>query len=186
MLGKAKERNVKLKRLYVNAYQSHLFNLWLSRRLEINTLISSFDAKELSNLLNMPEAMIKKLQKQPHSFKIIEGDIMMHYPHGSAFEFEGDEKELERFAERGIVPSGLLVGKRARRATGEAHQIEKAYDGEFNIDGARRYAWIFPEEVEGEYKENEAWFELHFTLPKGCYATVLIEEIAKRPINEGE
>ena len=36
LLGKRKERNVKLKRLYINAYQSHMFNLWLSRRLEIN------------------------------------------------------------------------------------------------------------------------------------------------------
>jgi len=40
--------------------------------------------------------------------------------------------------------------------------------------------------MEGEYKENEAWFEFHFTLPKGCYATVLIEEIAKREIQNDE
>jgi len=58
------------------------------------------------------------------------------------------------------------------------------YDEEIGVDGARRFAWIFPEDIEGEYKEDEAWFELHFTLPKGSYATVLLEQIAKRPINE--
>ena len=182
--GNAKERNVKLKKLYINAYQSHLFNLWLSRRLEINTLLGSFKSGELTDLLNMPESMIRKLQKQKQPFKLIEGDILMHYPHGSAFEYDGDEKELERFHERGIVPSGLLVGKRARRASGVSGTIEGDFDETFDIDGARRYAWVFPEDIEGEYKENEAWFELHFTLPKGSYATVLIEEIAKRPINE--
>jgi tRNA pseudouridine13 synthase len=45
---------------------------------------------------------------------------------------------------------------------------------------------FFPEECEGEYKEQEAWYELHFSLPKGCYATVLIEEIAKRQIQSDE
>lgn len=183
--GERKERNVKLKRLYINAYQSHLFNLWLSRRLEISTLVSSFDAKEVTNLLNVPASTVKKLQEQPQPFKVIEGDILMHYPHGRPFEYEGDEGDLERFRNREVVPTGLLTGKRSRRSTGLSRTIEKEFDAEFTaIDGERRYAWVFPEDVEGEYKEDEAWYELHFTLPKGCYATVLIEEIAKRPINE--
>lgn len=50
------------------------------------------------------------------------------------------------------------------------------------LDGERRFSWIFPEDMEYEYKENDAWFELKFFLPKGCYATNVIQEIAKREI----
>jgi len=50
--------------------------------------------------------------------------------------------------------------------------------------GGRRYAWIWPEDVEGRYKEQDAHYELHFTLPKGSYATVVLEMIANRPIRE--
>ena len=34
------------------------------------------------------------------------------------------------------------------------------------------------------FKPVEAQYELNFTLPKGSYATVLVEELAKRKINE--
>ncbi|MEJ2467907.1 MAG: tRNA pseudouridine(13) synthase TruD [Campylobacterales bacterium] len=184
--GKIKERNVKLKRLYINAYQSHLFNLWLSRRIEISTLIGNFDISEIAPLLNLPAEQLKKLKAQPHPYKLIEGDVMMHYPHGRPFEYDGSEEEVERFLERDIVPTGLLVGKRAKRSTGASRVIEKEYDAVHEIDGQRRYAWIFPEEIEGQYRDENAWYELHFTLPKGSYATVLIEEIAKRKIDNDE
>ena len=180
--GEKKERNVKLKRLYINAFQSHLFNLWLSRRVEINTLLGGFSAKELTDLLNLPLNVISAMQKQSHPFKLFEGDVMMHYPYGRLFNYDGGTEDPDRFSRRDISPTGLLSGKRVQRAVGLAEQIEKNFDEDAAINGARRYAWIFPEDVEGEYKEEEAWFELHFTLPKGSYATVLIEEIAKRPI----
>ena len=185
--NRLKERNVRLKNFYVNAYQSHMFNLWLSRRLEISTMVGSFKSAELSPLLNLPENVIAKMQAQPQPFKLIEGDLLMHYPHGRPFEFDGSDEEAERFLERDAVPTGLLIGSRARRATGLAGTIEKQFDESFKaIDGLRRYAWVFPEAMEGEYKEAEAWYEMHFTLPRGSYATVLIEEIAKRPIKMEE
>jgi tRNA pseudouridine13 synthase len=185
--NRLKERNVKLKNFYINAYQSHMFNLWLSRRLEISTMISSFKSAELTNLLNLPVNVIENMKRQPQPFKLIEGDLLMHYPHGRPFEFDGSGEELERYLEHDVVPTGLLLGKRARRCSGLSRTIEKEFDGEFKaIDGLRRYAWVFPEAVEGNYREEEAWYELHFTLPKGSYATVLIEEIAKRPIHMEE
>jgi tRNA pseudouridine13 synthase len=185
--NRLKERNVKLKKMYINAYQSHMFNLWLSRRLEISTMVAGFKTSELSELLNLPVGVIERMKSQPQPFKLIEGDLLMHYPHGRPFEYDGDLEELERFAERDVVPTGLLLGKRARRCTGLSRTIEKEFDADHKaIDGLRRYAWVFPEEVEGSYKENEAWYELHFTLPRGSYATVLVEEIAKRPILSDE
>ena len=95
--GEKKERNPKIRKLLINSYQSYLFNMWLSRRLEINTLLSSFKSSELESLLNMSGATIKKLQAQKHPFKILQGDIMEHYPHGRLFEFEGsDDESLKR------------------------------------------------------------------------------------------
>jgi tRNA pseudouridine13 synthase len=184
--GKLREKNVKLKRLYINAYQSHLFNLWLSRRIEISTLVESFSVAEIAPLLNFPENTVSRLKAQEHPFKLLDGDVMMHYPHGRPFILDGDGEEIVRFLERDIVPTGLLVGKRAKRAEGLARIVEKEYDAVHAIDGQRRYAWVFPEGVEGHYREEEAWYELHFTLPKGSYATVLVEEIAKRDISAGE
>ncbi len=181
--GKRKERNVKLKRLYINAYQSHMFNLWLSRRLEINALVASFEPEALCDVLNMPTEVIVALKAQPHPFKIFLGDVLKHYPHGSPFEYEGEARDMERINARDVVATGLLPGKRSRRAGGLAGEIEKEFDTAFKqIDGDRRYAWVYPEDVEYEYKEQEAWFEMHFTLPKGSYATVLVEELAKRPL----
>lgn len=184
--GERKERNVKMKRLYINAYQSHLFNLWLSRRVELNTLMDNFSAAELTDLLGYSSEDIVKMQAQEHPFKLMVGDVVMHYPHGRLFHFDGEQRDLERFQAGEVSPTGLLCGKRAQRATDLAGEVEKSYDEAIAIDGARRYAWVFPQDVEGAYKEEEAWFELHFTLPKGSYATVLIEEIARRPIQNSE
>lgn len=186
LAGSLKERNKKLAQFYVNAYQSYLFNGWLARRIQISKLVESFNTEQLSGHINLPIEELKVMKAQKHPFKLIHGDVMMHYPYGKIFHYESDE-EVERFNKRDISFTGLLGGKRATRSVGLAETIERDYDAiTSGIDGARRYGWIFPEEIEGEYKENDAWFELHFTLPKGCYATVLIEEIAKREIQTDE
>jgi len=180
--GEKKERNPKIKKLLINAYQSHLFNLWLSRRLEINTLIQNFDVKELEPLLNMSIDELKNMKAQKHPFKLVRGDIMEHYPYGRLFDFDGQEDDCNRFNERGISPTGLLCGSKVKISSDSARVIEKDYDDEINADGARRYAWVFPEAIEGRFKREEAQYELNFSLPKGSYATVLIEELAKRKL----
>ncbi len=182
--GEAKERNPRVKKLLINAYQSHLFNLWLSRRLEINSLVSSFSVEELEDLLNLPNNELALMKKQSHPFKLIKGDVMEHYPYGRLFDFVGESHDLERFNARDVSVTGLLAGKKARHATLDAWLIEKEYDDTINADGARRYAWVYPTDIEGRFNKQEAQYELNFTLPKGSYATVLIEEIAKRKINE--
>ncbi|MBU1658277.1 tRNA pseudouridine(13) synthase TruD [bacterium] len=180
--GEKRERNPKIKKLLINAYQSHLFNLWLSRRLEINTLVKSFETSELETLLNMPNEELKKLKAQKHPFKLITGDIMEHYPYGRLFEFDGTQEDIERFMKRSISPTGLLCGNKVKHALGQAGEIEKDFDDVISEDGARRYAWIYAENIEGKYRSEEAWYELNFSLPKGSYATVFVEEIAKRKL----
>jgi len=182
--GEARERNPRVKKLLINAYQSHLFNLWLSRRLEINSLVNSFKVEEIVTLLNMPHDEVNKMKAQTHPFKLITGDIMEHYPHGRLFNFLGQEEDLERFNERNISLTGLLCGTKVKTSTLEAGNIERDYDDTIKTDGARRYAWVFPSDIEGRFNQVEAQYEMNFTLPKGSYATVLIEEIAKRKINE--
>lgn len=182
--GKKKEKNKKKAKLFISAYQSHQFNLWLSRRIEISRLITGLSISEASEVLNLDKNLIKSMQKQKHPFKMLPGDLCMHYPYGAIFYAEDLEAEAKLFSEKDRTPTGLLSGKKVKHSIDVAHTIEKEFDVETKEDGTRRYAFVFPEDVEWEYKEDRAWFELHFTLPKGSYATVLIEELAKREIRE--
>jgi tRNA pseudouridine13 synthase len=184
--GKRKERDKSKRRLFINAYQSYLFNYWLASRIDLNKHLEAMGVQEASDLLKFEPSVIKALQKQKHPFKTLPGDVMMHYPYGRAFITEDIATDAQRFFDRDSVVTGLLSGKRAIRATDHALEFEKPYDVATPVDGERRYAWVFPEDIEGEYKEEERWFEFRFTLPKGSYATVLIEEIAKMPIKSEE
>ena len=183
--GDLRIREPKKRRFLVNAYQSHLFNLWLSERIKQSKLINAFAPKELAQVMDLPSGIIEELKKQPRFFKLLPGDVMMHYPRGKIFFAEDVLAESARFAERAIAPTGLLPGRRTKRAEGLAREVEKDFDdariAEF---GDRRYAWVFVEDLEGVYKEQNAWYELNFFLPKGCYATILLEEIAHKKLKD--
>lgn len=78
-----------------------------------------------------------------------------------------------------VTITGLLPGRKVMRATGEAREIEKLYDDEFvHAKGFRREAWIKVDDLKNKYDESSEKLTLSFTLPKGSYATVLIENIA--------
>jgi tRNA pseudouridine13 synthase len=182
--GTKRVRDRREEKFLISAYQSYLFNAWLSKRLELSKLIESLSISELHTMFGYPKELIKTLKAEPHPFKILTGDIMHHYPFGKAFSLESIEDESKRFMERDIVPTGLLSGKRASISTGLAYDIEKEFIDEKikNSDGSRRFAWIYPTHVETKYKESEFWYELNFFLPKGSYATVLIEELAHKEL----
>lgn len=176
--GKLKLANKKLAKLMVNAYQSAAFNAWLTQRMDISRTLEEFNAKEAKTLLGFDETHIKELQKQPSFFKLLTGDVLHHYPYGKAFLCEDLAAEVARFAQKGIVPTGLLAGIKTMRAEGMAGTIEKEYDFTCQEFGDRRFAWIFPENVTAEYKEEKGWYEMGFYLPKSSYATTLLEELA--------
>ncbi|EJF07396.1 tRNA pseudouridine synthase, TruD family [Thiovulum sp. ES] len=186
--GKSGIRDRNKKRLFVNSYQSMLFNNWLSERIRLSRLVENFSGKELEIALqsvgfDFDNLEILKNQEQP--FKILIGDVMMHYPHGKAFTVteENFAETLERFQNRDIVPSGILFGKKAMRSEADALKIEEKFSEEIKIaDGERRYSWIFPEEIETNYREKDFWFEINFYLPKGSYATTFLEELSKTPL----
>lgn len=175
--GELREKNRKLKQMYINAYQSYLFNSWLSKRIEISKLIDSFSAKEIYKKINLPLELVSEMKKQKHPLKIMIGDLMSHYPFGKIFFVEDIKSESSKFYEHDRVPTGLLCGKRVKKSEGFAYDFEKEFDEQINEDGARRFAWVFPSNIESNYKEDKNWMELQFTLPKGSYATEFIAEV---------
>lgn len=175
--GELREKNRKLKQMYINSYQSYLFNNWLSKRIEISKLVNAFEPKEIYEKLSLPLEEVSNMKKQEHPFKVITGDLMSHYPYGKIFYVEDIESESQKFFERDRVPTGLLSGKRVKRSENFAHEIENDFDKKISEDGARRFAWIFPKDIESNYKEDKNWMEIQFELPKGSYATEFIAEI---------
>ncbi|NOZ90033.1 MAG: tRNA pseudouridine(13) synthase TruD [Epsilonproteobacteria bacterium] len=173
--GKLKIRNRKTKTFLLNAYQSYLFNSWLSKRIELSILLESFSEDETATILGLQKGTLKGTKKQPHFFKLLEGDLMMHYPYGRVFELESLENEAQRFMDRDISPTGLLAGKRVSRSDKIAGEIESKYDTTIGENGARRYAWIFVEDIKRNYIEEKAHYELSFYLPKGSYATNVLD-----------
>jgi tRNA pseudouridine13 synthase len=175
--GTLKVRDRKLNKMYINAYQSKLFNSWLSKRIEISKVVSNFKAEEISEKLNLSVETIKEMQAQKHPLKVVKGDVFSHYPYGRLFYIEDLEEESEKFLNKDRVPTGLLSGNKTKLAIDDALKFEEEFMKETKEDGARRFAWIFPSEISSEYKEEKAWFELSFELPKGCYATEFISEL---------
>ena len=175
--GKLKERNRKLRQMYINSYQSYIFNNWLSKRIEISKLVEAFEPKDIYKKLDMSINEVKELKKQEHPFKLLIGDVMSHYPFGRIFYAEDLQREAEKFNICDRVATGLLCGKKTKLAINKAREIEETYDQKVNVDGSRRFAWVFPMDIESNFKEDKNWFELSFSLPKGSYATELISEL---------
>ncbi len=179
---KLRIRDRKRRDFLISAYQSHLFNLWLSKRIEISRLFDSLTLKELKKLFVWGDESIRQIKREAHFFRLLPGDLLSHYPHGKLFQIEDLKEESVRFKNRQTSPTGLLCGEKTKLAADIAWMVEKEFTQSVPARGSRRYAWIWPEEIEGVYKEQVAHYELHFTLPKGSYATVVLEMIANRPI----
>ncbi len=184
--GERTMRNRKKRDFLMSAYQSHLFNLWLSRRIEISRLFAGLKPGELVEVFVWGRDLIERIRKTPHFFKLLPGDTAQHYPFGKLFTLSELADEARRFDSRQISPTGLLSGERAKHSTGLAWEIEKEFVREVPARGGRRYAWIWPEDIEGRYRKEEWHYELCFTLPKGAYATVVLEMIANRPLRGEE
>jgi tRNA pseudouridine13 synthase len=173
--GKLKIRDKKTREFLIASYQSYLFNGWLAKRIEISLLLEKFTQKETEQFLSLPEGTLDGTPTQSQFFKLLKGDMMMHYPHGRVFEAEDTALEAQRFVTHDISPTGLIAGKRVKRATNNALAIESHYDEAIGEDGSRRYAWIFVTDIEKKYIEEKAHYELSFTLPKGSYATNVLD-----------
>ena len=181
--NKSKIKDKKLSKLLISAYQSHLFNQWLQKRIEISRIINDFSIQDSNLALKIESKIIKDLKNQKHFFKILNGDIMQHYPHGKLF-VNDDSQNHMRFYNHQISPTGLLYGKKSILSKNLAGEIEKDFiDHLLDCEiGARRFAWILINHLEFNYKEEIANGEFNFSLPKGSYATILLNLIANREL----
>lgn len=183
--GKKKIRDKKLALFLISSYQSHLFNLWLSQRIKLNRLMSDFKGKDLEMALRLQSLPPLKNPdtRQEHPFKLLKGDLMHHYPYGKLFALDNIESEAKRFMQKDISPCGILSGKKITLPTDDAliYQ-EKFLDPAINEIGSHRFCWVFPKDLEYRYIEEKAHLELHFYLPKGSYATILLETLANKEI----
>ena len=173
--GEMKIRDRKTREFLMGAYQSYLFNAWLSKRMELNHLLEKFSEEETEQVMKLPKGSLTGTRKQPNFFKLVKGDVMMHYPYGRLFNVEDLEEEAQRFASKDIAPAGLLPGKKSKAAESTAGIIEAPYVNTLPLNGTRRYAWIQVTEISKNYVEEKAHYELSFVLPKGSYATNVLD-----------
>ncbi|PAF49882.1 tRNA pseudouridine(13) synthase TruD [Helicobacter sp. 12S02232-10] len=182
-----KLRNKKINNFLISSYQSYLFNQWLESRIKISKIFESFEPSEIKHALSEQQISlsletIKAIRSQPHFFKLFEGDLMHHYPYGKLFTSD-IQNDSERFFSKDIVPTGLLAGVKTPRSTSFSRKFEETFDDQkLKADGSRRFAWVWIEDLKYRYIQEQAWVELEFSLPKGSYATTLIEELAHKNI----
>ncbi len=172
--GKLKLRDKKKQEFLISSYQSFLFNSWLIKRIEISNLLENLNEIDTELALNLPKGVLEYTKKQKNYFKLLKGDLYMHYPYGKIF-YEKLEVASERFFKKDISPTGLIGGKKVKLAKDLAFELEKEYNIKINQNGSRRYAWIFPDIINQKYNYKESWYELEFYLPKGSYATILVD-----------
>ena len=173
-------------KLLVSAYQSYLYNKWLTERVKLSSIISTKSVDEAAKKLQYPLELVKVLAKQPQFFKLFLGDAIMPYPFGKLSYVKDMQQSAQTFLQKKLSPTGLLCGDRVERAKSDAYHLEEPYDDtELNaLRGDRRFAWIWPKEVETEYNPDSKKLTIEFYLPKGSYATTFLEEVGKFSLKE--
>jgi len=152
--GEVHIEDAKLKKFLISIYQSVFFNDWLKAR------------------------VLMSREKNAGKYMLLEGDI---YQTLEGKLFTPKKPPLEDFADAKVMPTGLLCGRDVFRARGKAREIEEKYDDEFLYEkGLRRPAVIFPKDIEYNYNKDFNIYGIAFTLPKGSYATVFLENISNR------
>ena len=171
-------------KLLVSAYQSYLYNSWLSERIKISKIITSNNVDDAATILDYPKELVEHLHKQPQFFKLFIGDDMKSYPFGKSYFLQDFNKGSKEFMAQTSSPTGLLVGSKVERALADARHLEVEFDDDelYALKGDRRYAWIFPENLSFEYDEKSKELTIDFYLPKGSYATTFLEEIGKKSL----
>ena len=152
-------------------------------------LLLLFVAAWQSNLFNRVLA-----ERMPNIDKILDGDMAYKHANGASFCVKDAATEQPRCDGFDIRPTGPLIGTRMARLTGPAGEIENALLDTVELTeddhkrlkkyggvGGRRPLRFKPEQtkIAPGTDEHGDYLELHFNLPSGCYATVLLREITK-------
>jgi len=146
--------DAKLKKFLISVYQSVFFNEWLAERVMLSR------------------------EQNDSKFLLLEGDL---YQDSNGKLFTPKTPQQKDFEAHKVVPTGLLCGRGVYRSRDKAGEIEAKYDDGFLYEkGLRREAIIFPKDIEMKYDNNFDKMNIAFTLPKGSYATVFLENIASK------
>ena len=188
--GEKSMKNPKMRDFLISAYQSKLFNLWLEKRVEISKFANEFSLSELAKIYGFDKESAKQIASQPQFYKLLGGEVLGHFPYGKFFVCENLDAEVQRFLKRDITSAGLLVGKSGIASSEIAKKFEDeifslSYEFSHKMTGSRRFAWSFIDNAKFSYDENKAQVCLEFYLPKGSYATVVLEEILHCDIFDG-
>jgi tRNA pseudouridine13 synthase len=168
-------------KLLVSAYQSYLYNQWLANRINISKTINKNSVEDAAKIMEYPLELVKVLAQQKQFFKLFIGDDMKEYPFGKSYPLQDFDRAIKGFIAKKSSPTGLLIGSTVQRALADARHLEEPYDDDelYALKGDRRYAWIFPENLNLRYNETAQELTIEFYLPKGAYATTFLEEIGK-------
>jgi len=154
-----------LRKLALSAVQSALFNHYLGQRLTDGLL-----------------------------HRALPGDVMAKRPFGGLFVVQDVAAEQARFDQGETVPAGPIFGRKTFPSAGEAAAREAATlaaaglsRDSFNgfgklMQGTRRHNLVVPEDLAAAVEP--AGVRLCFTLPAGCYATVLLREVMKTTVSD--
>lgn len=161
--------DMRLKKFYVNAYQSYLFNLVLARR--------------ITTLDEIREGDLAFKHENGAVFRV--EDAAAEAPRAAAFEISATGPI---FGYKMTEPTGVPA-----EIENEILQTENISKDTFRslarmkIHGARRPFRFRPEGLSIEPGEDEhgPFIELRFILPSGCYATLILGEICKQYMEEG-
>jgi tRNA pseudouridine13 synthase len=148
-----------LHRLALSSVQSALFNVWLSDRLGTGRL---------------------------HQLQV--GDVMQVTASGGPFVVEDLDREQPRYAAHETVLAGPIFGPKMKEAQGAARADE---DRLLDRAGLTRDSFLrYPHLTSGTRRPALVWLtdlaieeieasslRVRFTLPAGCYATVLLREL---------
>jgi tRNA pseudouridine13 synthase len=155
----------RIRRLWVSALQSRLFNDVVAKRVEDGTMD-----------------------------RLRGGDLAWKHDSGAVFRVESAEAEQPRCEAFEVSPSGPLVGYRMTLPDGAPLETEQSVfaaegltpedfrrTGSLKVKGARRPVRVQPKDVQlaAGVDEHGGHITVAFTLPAGSFATVLLGELMK-------
>ena len=178
-IGKKSKFDPRIRDFLISAFQSDLFNRWLSKRVEISRFAGEFSARELSQIYKIPAPQAAAIKSQKTFFKLLVGEVLGHYPYGKVFLCDDLAQECEKFELRQKTSCGLILGKKAfaSRSQIEDEIFAPYLDLAGFANGSRRFAWEWARDLGCEFDPQNAHFTIHFELQKGCYATNVLREI---------
>ncbi|MFP3869618.1 MAG: tRNA pseudouridine(13) synthase TruD [Syntrophobacteria bacterium] len=156
LLGTRRVRSVRKRKLFISAFASLVFNFTLKERMERGLFT-----------------------------RLLQGDIAKKHPTGGLFRVSSPAAEQKRADCLEISATGPVWGKKMMQPGDEARDLEEdvlrrqGLTGDVfrKQPGSRRSLRVPLEEI--SLHQEPSGLRLEFYLPKGAYATVLLDEIMK-------